>query len=243
MRLSQAALAVSVLAACSTGADQRAKRAYAAETLTLTNGVATVASDWQVPGEVDRYTVQLIQGQDYVLSNESFSDDIGRWQLGGPTGAVLCDMPTMPEGEFAGCEFRAGRTGWFTITGTAPAVDTEGFPVDYALTLATDCRAGVKTKCVIRRGQTRNYTLGYGIDHEWIRLADLVGGRYYRITHTLPTDDVPEVALLDGEGRVLASGTGASLRFRARSAVRFVRLAIDNANRGLTPYRLSLARD
>lgn len=190
------------------------------------------------PGEVDRFTTYLEDGQDYAVGVDGESS---RWTVTGPTGALLCDDGANTEHDF-GCEWRAGRSGWFTITGTKNDFETTVYPTPYTLRLSVDCKSTAQTRCKIKVGERLARTFTWGGDADAYGLRDLVAGRTYRVTYEGPSRDV-YADILDGTGNVLASRfVGLDpLSFKATKATRFVRLRVEDGF-GPAQYHLSLTR-
>jgi hypothetical protein len=140
---------------------------------------------FEAAGDIDTYRIKLVQGQDYAIGINGRALE---WTVRGPTGAVLCNDYAL-DGEDAGCEFRAGRTGYFTIEGR----ESEGLSdTGYTFRFYPDCLGSIKTRCQIKPGATQTHILAYGYDTDFVRLTNLKPGR----TYTVELIDPPHVAEL-----------------------------------------------
>lgn len=128
-------------------------------------------------GDVDTYRVQLVQGQDYALGARVLHGD-GRFTLKGPTGTVLCS-DTSGDSEGWGCEFRAGRDGYFTIEARE---DGGAAGSSYSIRINKDCRRDTKSRCRLKPGASLSGPLTYGDDADMIKLTGLTPGRSYTVT-------------------------------------------------------------
>jgi hypothetical protein len=134
-----------------------------------TIGFGLHPATFEQAGELDTYRIQLTQGQDYAFGAITPGDTNAFWTIKGPTGAILFSKE-VGEDEGDGFEFRAGRTGTFTIQ----AQEEYGYyPVKYTFRIDKDCRANAKTKCTIKPGATKNGALSWYSEGDWLKLTNL----------------------------------------------------------------------
>jgi hypothetical protein len=145
--------------------------------------------------------VNLVQGQDY----DFYFSGVGRWDDGGaalvdPSGHVVLSYWTQTKIPF-GVEFRAAASGKYLIVVNTRRTFYAG--------LATDCRADVTTRCVLKPGDTvqgARTTVG---DVDFYRVR-LVHGRTY--TFRCDSDRVTGIVLRDYAGRPLAQALATAAR-------------------------------
>jgi hypothetical protein len=192
--------------------------------------------------DVDTYRFQLQEAKDYAVGIFLGSNFNSEWTLYGPTGTQLW-QEIAGEGDGIGNEFRAGRTGYFKLVGTALGSSGAVPPVGYSLRIEPDCRAGLKTKCTFKPGQTRADAMSSAFDDDWLKLAELVRGRWYTATIVMADSSNPTFEALEvhsGTGVTVFEG-GSSIRFRASASTAFLAV-ITSGNSSTTgqPYKLSL---
>lgn len=189
-----------------------------------TAGTGTTTGGFDKAGDVDRYRIALKEGKDYAIGVRSGASE---WTVRGPTGTALCSALTL-DGEDDGCEFRAGRDGFFTIEGRAQEAG------GYTFRLHPDCRKDVKTRCQIRPGATQQHLLTYGTETDLVRLAGLTAGRSYAVELIDPPHGAT-LTILKGTATVATGGS-----FKAGTGTYYARIENDNVYDGSGPYRLSL---
>jgi hypothetical protein len=192
---------------------------------------------FEAPGDVDTFRVYLEQGKDYAVGAEGQTTE---WTLTGPTGTVLYQNNSYGDADW-GYEFRAGRTGWFTVRGVKQDFEEDTYPAHYLVRAVNDCRSTIKTRCILKPGQSVSRNFGFGSDKDVYQLRGLTTGRRYSIG--LPSiNRATELELLDGNGKVLAkTADGVPLAFRASSTTRFVRAKVVDGM-GWAAYQLSLTQ-
>jgi hypothetical protein len=183
-----------------------------------TTGTGLNRGTFEAAGDLDRYRVALVQGQDYAFGVQVQEGD-GRWIVKGPTGTVLRD-DVSGENEGWGFEFRAGRSGYYTIEGREAG--SAVYPVHYTFRLNKDCRDDAKTQCTIRPGASRGNIFAHGNDVEWVKLTNVSAGRTY--TATLTTGLKAGLTLRTSEGAAVASGDK-SISFKAPAGTLFIVVA------------------
>ena len=178
--------------------------------------------------------VDLVEGHDYLLLRHG-DGTAGRVELVNPAGAVTLALdPQVREGG-TGREFRAAFTATYRIRITP---NGDGAELTTAQ-LATDCRAGVKTRCSLAPGAEASGTRSVSDppEDDWYR-ATLRRGRTYTFTCD---GGYARLALLDRNGRVLAkaqshTGTPGVIRYRAEAdGAHFFSVSY-----GTGPYTVSL---
>jgi hypothetical protein len=184
----------------------------------VTAGTGLTRGTFEAAGDLDHYRVALVQGQDYAFGVQVQEGD-GRWIVKGPTGTVLGD-DVSGENEGWGFEFRAGRSGYYTIEGRE--IGSAVYPVHYTFRLNKDCRDDAKTRCTIRPGASRGNVFAHGNDVEWVKLTNVSAGRAY--TATLTTGLKAGLAVRTSEGATVASGDK-SLSFKAPAGTLFIVVA------------------
>jgi hypothetical protein len=185
---------------------------------TAGTGTGINRGTFEAAGDIDTYRVQLQQGQDYAFGVLVEEGD-GRWTVKGPTSTVLGD-DVSGENEGWGFEFRAGRTGYYTIEGRE--IGSATYPVHYTFRLNKDCRDDAKTRCTIRPGAGRGNIFAHGNDVEWVKLTNVSAGRTY--TATLTTGLEAGLTVRTSAGATVASG-GKSLTFKAPAGTLFIVVA------------------
>jgi hypothetical protein len=175
--------------------------------------------------------VDLVKGHDYLLLRHG-DGTAGKVELVDPAGAVTVALDPQPLEGGVGQEFRAAFTATYRIRITP---NGDGSELTYA-ELATDCRAGIKTQCLIAPGAKVSGTRTV-VEDDWYR-ATLRRGRTYAFTGD---GGYARLALRDRNGRVLAkaqSHTGAPgvIRYRAKTdGAYFFSISL-----GAGPYTLSM---
>jgi hypothetical protein len=198
---------------------------------------STRVGSFEVAGDTDTYRIYLEQGKDYAVGAISES---AKWTLTGPTGTVLYNDGANLDHDW-GHGFRAGRTGYFTITGIKNDFETETYPSPYKLRVFHDCHATIKTRCILKAGQTINRGFGFGFDKDTFQLRNLAAGRRYTLSGEWHSRSV-SLEILDGTGKVVALQPGGDpITFRASTSTRFVRVAVGDGF-GWGGYQLTLTQ-
>jgi hypothetical protein len=166
----------------------------------ITVGFGVTTGVFEEAGDIDTYRINLTEGRDYVLGANA--GNTAEVTLKGPTGTLLCTLNPW-EGEGDGCEFRAGRTGYFTIQAREDNNEAGG---GYSFRLHPDCRDDTRTRCKIRPGATQNHLIAWGGDVDLVRLTDLRRGRTYTATLVLADPDA-----CSGFNLSIVTGTGATV--------------------------------
>jgi hypothetical protein len=204
----------------------------------VTIGLGLRSGTFDAAGELDIYRVKLQQGQDYAFGAITPGDTNAFWTVKGPTGAILFSRE-VGEDEADGFEFRAGRTGTFTIQAQAEY----GYPFAYTFRIDEDCRNNAKTKCTIKPSTTKNGALSWYLEADWLKLTNLTMGKFYTATLNMTSDTRGETASLEvknGSGAFVAGGTGSTLQFKATAnTVYLVVYGEDTGGQGGT-YKVSL---
>jgi hypothetical protein len=200
-------------------------------------GAPFTFGDFAAAGEVDRYRVYLMQGRDYAFGVEPMNRGSSTWIVKGPTGTQLCVFSNSDNID-GGCGIRAGRTGYFTLSGTKVASPDDNYPSTYRLRVTADCRDRSNTRCRITPGQTKRPLLVSHQDVDWLRLRNLAAGRHYTLTISDYLEG-GEITVVDSKGNALAGPAARSLTFRATSTAQWVRVTLMD-ELGPRGYDLSL---
>jgi hypothetical protein len=185
---------------------------------------------FEAAGDIDTFRIKLVQGQDYAVGITAGVSD-SWWTLRGPTGTVL-DADVSGLGESGGFEFRAGRTGYFTVEGREDAGASDSV---YTLRFYPDCLGSVKTRCQIKPGATQSHTLAHGAkETDFVRLTNLKPGRTYTMKLITPPSGA-ELSIIKGAATVAQGGI-----FKAGTGTYYAMVTNDNVYNGSGPYKLSL---
>jgi hypothetical protein len=213
-----------------------------------TIGFGQHSGTFEQAGDLDIYRIGLTEGQDYALGADAPGPASGNWRVKGPTGAILGTASSGYD-EAGGFEFRAGRTGTFTIEAEEES-RRDGYPLSYTFRLDKDCRGNAKTKCTIKPGSTKTNALSWYLEQDWLKLTNLTRGRFYTATLNFTPAGGREAALLEvanSSGATVASdvqGTENVITLRFKAAANTVFLVVygeDNGGQGGT-YKVSLRK-
>jgi hypothetical protein len=212
-----------------------------------TIGFGQHSGTFEQAGDLDIYRIQLTQGQDYALGADAPNNASGYWTVKGPTGAIL-GVASAGYDESDGFEFRAGRSGIFTIEAEEES-SRDGYPVPYTFRLDKDCRGNAKTKCTIKPGATKDAALSSYLEQDWLKLINLTRGKFYTATLNFDGSGREDATLeiRNGSGATVAIATQVSdmvqtLRFKATANTVFLVVVGEDTGGTGNPYKISLRK-